>query len=35
MHWLSPFLYMAAKYGPSDKFIKRHWHRWRWNFSNE
>jgi hypothetical protein len=23
MHWLSPFLYMAAKFGPLEKRIKR------------
>jgi hypothetical protein len=35
MHWRSPFFYMEAKFGPSDKGMKNEWHPSRRKVSEE
>jgi len=34
-HWLSPFFYMEAIFGPLEKKDKEDWHQSRWNFSEQ
>ena len=35
IHWLSPFFYMEAKFGPLEKRRKNNWHQLRLNFSEQ